>query len=219
MKIGPSSLTITPTTATMMVTNSGPAQTQQFTVSGQVNGQTEDLTTQVVYTVSPSGVVTVDKNGLATSTGTRGGVVTVTASSGAVSATATLTVYYTFTGADPGMTGSVPTDPSSIFTTTTNDTARSPGLVYPNDGVLFPPNITGIEIHFTPGANNTLFEVTPLGQVRDRQRLRPLRRDGNQRLHLPARPRALVGDLHRQRRAGRRVARRAGHGRHRHLRR
>ena len=164
MKTGPSSLTITPTTATMMVTNSGPPQTQQFTVSGQVNGQTVDLTTQVLYAASPNGVVTIDKNGLATSTGTRGGVVTVTASSGAVSAVATLTVYYTFTGADPGMTGSVPTDPSSIFTTTDNDTARSPGLVYPNDGVLFPPNITGIEIHFTPGANNTLFEVSLSGK-------------------------------------------------------
>ena len=163
-KTGPTSLTITPSTATMMVTNGGSPQTQQYAVSGQVNGQTEDLTSQVLYAVSPSGVVTMDKNGVATSTGTRGGVVTVTASSGSVSTTATLTVYYTFTGADPGMAGSVPTDPSSIFTTTNNDTARSPGLVYPNDGVLFPPNITGIEIHFTPGANNTLFEVSLSGK-------------------------------------------------------
>jgi hypothetical protein len=164
MRTGASSLTITPTTATMTVTNSAPAQTQQYSVSGQVNGQTVDLTTEVLYAVSPSGVVTIDKNGLATSTGTRGGVVTVTASSGAVSATATLTVYYTFTGTDPGMTGSITNDPSSIFSTTDNDTARSPSLVYPNDGVLFPPNITGIEIHFTPGANNTLFEVSLSGQ-------------------------------------------------------
>ena len=164
MKTGPTSLAITPTTATMMVTNGGTPQTQQYMVTGQVNGQTEDLTSQVLYAVSPSGVVTIDKNGLATSMGTRGGVVTVTASSGAVTATATLTVYYTFTGVDPGMTAMVPTDPSSIFTTTNNDTARSPGLVYPNDGVLFPPNITGIEIHFTPGANNTLFEVSLSGK-------------------------------------------------------
>jgi hypothetical protein len=163
-KTGPSSLAITPSTATMTVTNSAPAQTQQYTVSGQVNGQTVDLTTQVLYAVSPSGVVTVDKNGLATSTGTRGGVVTVTASSGSVTATATLTVYYTFTGVDPGMTSGITTDPSSIFSTTDNDTSRSPSLVYPNDGVLFPPNITGIEIHFTPGANNTLFEVSLSGQ-------------------------------------------------------
>ncbi len=153
-------LTISPPAAVMRVTNAAPTLTQQYTVSGVVNGQTVDLTTQVAYTVSPTGVVTIDKNGLATSSGTKGGVVTVTASSGTASATATLTVYYTFTGADPGMAGTVPTDPSSLFTTTDNDTTRSPGLVYPNDGVLFPPNITGIEIHFTPGANNTLFEVS-----------------------------------------------------------
>ncbi len=163
-RTGASSLTITPTTATMTVTNSAPAQTQQYSVSGQVNGQTVDLTTEVLYEVSPTGVVTIDKNGLATSTGTRGGVVTVTASSGAVSTSATLTVYYTFTGTDPGMTGSITNDPSSIFSTTDNDTTRSPSLVYPNDGVLFPPNITGIEIHFNPGANNTLFEVSLSGQ-------------------------------------------------------
>ncbi len=30
--------------------------------------------------------------------------------------------------------------------------------------MLFPPNITGIEIHFTPGANNTLFEVSLSGK-------------------------------------------------------
>jgi hypothetical protein len=162
-KTGAPSLAITPMAATMTVSNTGAPQTQQYMVTGQVNGQTEDLTTQVLYSTSPTGVVTIDKNGLATSTGTRGGVVTVTAFSGAVSATATLTVYFTFTGADPGMTSTVPTDPSSIFTTTNNDTARSPGLVYPNDGVLFPPNITGIEVHFTPGANNTLFEVSLKG--------------------------------------------------------
>ena len=109
--MGLTSLTITPMTATMTVTNSGAPQTQQYMVTGQVNGQTQDLTTQVLYATSPSGVVTIDKNGLATSTGTRGGVVTVTASSGAVSVTATLTVYYTFTGADPGMTEHGPDRP------------------------------------------------------------------------------------------------------------
>ena len=30
--------------------------------------------------------------------------------------------------------------------------------------MLFPPNITGIEIHFTPGASNTLFEVSLKGK-------------------------------------------------------
>jgi hypothetical protein len=61
---------------------------------------------------------------------------------------------------------SLPADPSPIFTTTSNDTSRSPTLVYPNDGVLFPPNITRIEIHFQPGSSsNTPFEVSLSGPI------------------------------------------------------
>ena len=159
------SFSISPATAAMTVTNTGPAQTQQYTVTGMVNGQTEDLSSKVSYSTNPNGVVTIDANGLATSTGLKGGVVTVIASYGAQSTTAKLTVTYTFTGADPSPSNNVPPDASSIFTTTTDDSTRSPQIIYPNDGVLFPPNITGIEIHFMPGANNTLFEVSLSGPL------------------------------------------------------
>ncbi|HMF39538.1 MAG TPA: hypothetical protein VKQ32_02530 [Polyangia bacterium] len=162
---GLDSLAISPTSATLMVTQGGPAQTQQYTVTGMVGGQARDLTTQVTYFATPSGVVSISAAGLATTIGNAGGVVTITATSGGKSATATLTVVYTFTGADPQMTGSVPANASTVFTSTTNDTSRAPTLVYPNDGVLFPPNVSGVEIHFTPGANNTLFEVSVVGTV------------------------------------------------------
>ncbi|HVV49111.1 MAG TPA: hypothetical protein VHO06_05595, partial [Polyangia bacterium] len=163
---GPSSLTLSPQSATMTVSNTGAPQTQQYMVSGLVNGQTVDLTGQATFSVLPAGIVTIDGTGLATSTGTAGGVVTVTARVGSVNATAKLTVHYTFTGVDPMMTGGISGDPSTIFTTTTSDATRAPGLVYPNDGVLFPPNITGIEIHFTPGSTaNTLFEVSLTGPL------------------------------------------------------
>jgi len=162
------SISISPTSATLMVTQGGPAQMQQFTVTGMVGGQPRDLTSQVIYFAGPSGVVTMNASGLATTTGTAGGVVSITASSGGKTAKATLTVIYTFTGADPQMTAGVPANASTLFTSTANDTSRAPSLVYPNDGVLFPPNITGVEIHFTPGANNTLFEVSvvsPLANI------------------------------------------------------
>jgi hypothetical protein len=158
----PTSLSISPTAATLTVTNASPTQTQQYTVTAVVNGQMQDLTAQATYSASPSGVVTIDRNGLATSTGKAGGIVTVTAVYGSLNATATLTVYYTFTGADPGASG-IPDGASAIFTTTSSDSGRAPQLVYPNDGVLFPPNITGIEIHFVPGASNTLFEASLSG--------------------------------------------------------
>ena len=34
-----------------------------------------------------------------------------------------------------------------------------------SNSVLFPPNVSGIEIHFQPGANNTLFEVSVVGDI------------------------------------------------------
>jgi hypothetical protein len=159
----PTSLSIDPPTATLTVTNASPTQTQQYTVTGMVNGQSQDLTSQVIFTATPNGVVTIDANGLATTTGKSGGAVMVTASLGGLNASATLIVYYNFTGPDPGASG-IPDGAATIFSTTSNDSSRAPQLVYPNNGVLFPPNITGIEIHFTPGSSsNTLFEVTFAG--------------------------------------------------------
>jgi hypothetical protein len=37
--------------------------------------------------------------------------------------------------------------------------ATDPTLVYPPNGVLLPPNMNVIEVQFTPGSNNTLFEI------------------------------------------------------------
>jgi hypothetical protein len=158
---GITALAISPPTATLTVTSGGPAQTQQYTVLGTVNGGQQDVTNRVDFSVDPPGVVTISPSGLATTTGTTGGVVKVKAFSGSLTATATLTVIYSFTGADPGMVATVPADAGSRFTSTANDQSRAPVLVYPNDGVLFPPNISGVEIHFLPGSDsNTLFEVS-----------------------------------------------------------
>ena len=102
---GLTALQITPSNATISVATGAPAATQQYMVTGTINGATQDVTSMVSYSVTPSGVVTIDANGLATSTGTSGGVVTVTAVSGSLTAQATLIVNYTFTGADPGQRG------------------------------------------------------------------------------------------------------------------
>ena len=44
---------------------------------------------------------------------------------------------------------------------------RAPDLVYPNDGVLLPPNLGRLEFHFKPGAGNTLFELSFANPVTD----------------------------------------------------
>jgi hypothetical protein len=162
---GLTALSITPLAATLTVSNGGAAQTQQYKVTGTVNGHSQDVTGQVTYSVSPTGIVGISSSGLATTTGTSGGVVTVTAGANSLTATATLTVSYSFVGVDPGMTATVPTNAPSLFTTTTNTASRAPQLIYPNDGVLFPPNVSGIEIHFMPGTGNTLFEVDFIGPL------------------------------------------------------
>ncbi len=164
---GLTALQITPSMATVSVATGAPAATQQYIVTGTINGQTQDVTSMVSYTVMPTGVVTIDANGLATSTGSSGGLVTVTAASGGVTTQATLVVNYTFTGADPGSAGAgVPPNAGTVFSGAPADPARAPHLVYPNDGALFPPNVTGIEVHFLPGATgNTLFEVTFAGKL------------------------------------------------------
>jgi len=162
---GLTALQISPPTATIMATNGGPPATQAYRVTGTINGQTQDVTSMVTYSASPAGVVTVGADGVATATGA--GVVVITASSGRLTAQATLTVSYVFTGADPGSAGSgVPANAGSLFTTAPSDPSRAPQLVYPNDGVLFPPNVTGVEVHFRPGASaNTLFQVSFTGPL------------------------------------------------------
>ena len=164
---GLTSLSISPTSATLSVSSGGPTKTQQYKVTGIVNGHAQDVTGQVGYSLNTSGIVNINSSGLATTTNTSGGVVVITAAAGSVTATAVLTVDYGFTGPDPGMAGQgVPANSGTLFSTTQNDASRAPQLIYPNDHVLFPPNVTGIEIHFMPGSSsNTLYEVSFKGAV------------------------------------------------------
>ena len=161
------SLSISPTSTTLSVSSVGPTKSQQYKVTGIVNGHAQDVTGQVGYSLSTSGIVNINGSGLATTTNTSGGVVVITAAASGITATAVLTVQYGFTGPDPGMAGQgVPANAGTFFTTTQNDASRAPQLIYPNDHVLFPPNVTGIEIHFMPGSgSNTLYEVSFKGPV------------------------------------------------------
>jgi hypothetical protein len=59
-------------------------------------------------------------------------------------------------------TGTAPTDSAARFNGA-EDSARAPGIVYPEAGVILPPNLTGFEVHFAPGAGNDLFEVSLRG--------------------------------------------------------
>src|SRR5262249_38053009 len=60
----------------------------------------------------------------------------------------------------------LPADPGSLFSGALA-TQNLPDLVYPNDGVLVPPNLGKLEFHFKPGAGAQLFELGFANQATD----------------------------------------------------
>ena len=59
---------------------------------------------------------------------------------------------------DGALSADLPEDPEKLFESDEN-TERQPRLVYPNDGVLLPPNMNQLDVHFRPGDENTVFEI------------------------------------------------------------
>lgn len=153
------SLRVEPPMATITVQN-GIAATHQFRAVGTFsNGGTRDITNEVVWSSDHPGRARVVQ-GLSTSDSSVGGPVVIWARAGTVTGSANLMVKLVQVFDDPAVTKPLPTNPGTKFGGML-DPARNPQLVYPNDSVLIPPNLFGIEIHFRPGpTTNTLFEVS-----------------------------------------------------------
>jgi hypothetical protein len=183
---GLTAIRVAPTDASVVLDPSKPAPTQQFQAFGTINGQEQDITSRVSWTSDRPIVASVDKGGLATAVNS-GGIATITAKNGTQAASGRLSVTFTGTFVVDG-TPALPADPGSKFTGP-DDPTRAPQLVYPNDHVLLPPNVFGIETHFRPGsASNTLFQVhfqSTVGDFTIYTRCTPLA-DGC--LYLPTRP-------------------------------
>ncbi|MBI3447301.1 MAG: SBBP repeat-containing protein [Acidobacteria bacterium] len=109
---GLSSITVTPANPTMATGGS-----QQFTATGCIDNRLEDLTSLVTWSSATSSVATIDMGGLATGVGA--GTSVVTAASGGITGSATLTVRPPF---DYGLSASPATlelpAPSSTRTST-----------------------------------------------------------------------------------------------------
>jgi hypothetical protein len=158
---GLASLRVDPPAATVTVRPGQPAM-QMFRAFGKTAGGAEqDVTATVSWSADKPMLVPSVVGGLATTGDAAGGIVRVSASSGGVVASATLTIKIAAinvaTGA--GATPPLPATPDLPFGGPA-DPQRAPQLVYPNDGVVLPPNLNGIEVHFRPGpASNQLFEI------------------------------------------------------------
>ena len=127
-------------------------------------GKTLDITRQVRFSVD-NGFIGGFSGSTFTTYKNQGGVTTVSALAGTVRGTTQVSVKLLASVKDPA-SSSLPDNAADRFAGAASDT-RKPDLVYPNDGVLMPPNMRGAEIHFLPGASNTLFELAFRNAVTD----------------------------------------------------
>ncbi|MEJ7597853.1 MAG: hypothetical protein WKG01_08100 [Kofleriaceae bacterium] len=140
----------------VLVIEGAVAATRAYTATGRFeDGRVEDITTRAQFSLENGNLGTFASSDF-TSTLSQGGRTRVVAALDGVSGTTGLTIQLHQRYPDPG--SDLPDDPAGPFEGPA-DPARAPDVVYPNDGVLVPPNLKLLEIHFRPGAGNTLFEI------------------------------------------------------------
>ncbi len=133
-------LVIQPQNATLDVTASGVTEQYQALVLGQ------PVTAQ--WTIDAAGVGTIDNNGLFTASGLLGGQVEVTATSGALTASTSLTIHLHLTenpgnidgGSQTKLTGGGTADPGFTW-------------LYPYDQTVFPRDLPSPTLQFAAGAD------------------------------------------------------------------
>jgi hypothetical protein len=158
----PTTLRIEPAVAVVSIVDGAPA-TASFHAIATVDGRDTDVTEDAVtaWTSDNAPLASVDATGTAT-TGTRyGGETSIRVTWQRQMASARLRVRFVLQTSVPPGAGlpALPGSPGQAFAGPA-DATRAPELVYPNDGVLLPPNLFEIEVHFRPGAAaNTLFEI------------------------------------------------------------
>src|SRR5689334_22105155 len=140
------SLTVTPADQTLVIQNEQPA-ISNYTATGTFDdGRVEDISALVQFNLADATLGSFQASAL-TTTVAKGGKTDIVATAGAISGSTGVTIRLEQTYRDPGAT--LPADPAAPFGGTP-DAARAPALVYPNDGVLVPPNLGRLEVHFRP---------------------------------------------------------------------
>src|SRR5262249_52515792 len=150
------SITVTPPNLNLIIDGTTPA-TQVYGATGTFSdGHTADITSKVGFSVGDPALGHFDANDF-TSGIDHGGITNVLASAGNITGHTALTLTLKQRYVDPGSTG-LPPDPGSQFGGPSSS-ALAPQLVYPNDGVLVPPNLGKLEFHFKPASGTSLFAI------------------------------------------------------------
>src|SRR5206468_7639960 len=115
-----------------------------------------------IFSASPQAIASIDPaGGTFTATGSAGGKVEVKATlvtGGATfTATAALLVKLEWVTIDP----QAPSTVADRFTgTPVTDAARTPDVVYPLDGVVFPQNVAPANVQWLNGTSSDIFRLT-----------------------------------------------------------
>lgn len=156
---GLASLTVAPATATVTADTVSPPPKQQYRATGRFTDNTErDVSAEVNWKLDNGSLGSIDGTGLFTASKQAGGQGVITASSGASSATAQITVIF-----QPVIkTGTAPANAETLIPRTAAGTVmagNSPSIVYPSHRTTFPRNIYKVLFQWNGGTGNNLFRL------------------------------------------------------------
>jgi hypothetical protein len=155
----PGSLRLEPAQAELVVADMVPATQRYRVIARDQDGDDHDVSDLAELSL---GLPTLGSFAGATLTtaADRGGRTTVRASWNGQQAEGDLVVRLRQVIVEPG----VPTDALDDFAGAQPGGAP-PALVYPDTGVIVPPNLNTMEVHFQPGAGNDVFQLTVHGSA------------------------------------------------------
>jgi hypothetical protein len=137
----------------------GVAATQRFTVVGTfADGTTRDVSAQLEFELRPSLVGRIER-GTLTTAAIAGGEATVLARPSRTStilASARVRVRWNASDTASGL----PRDLAARFASGAASTMSAPRVIYPSDRVMFPPNLSGAEVHWMPGAAAVAYDIS-----------------------------------------------------------
>ncbi|HEY1553462.1 MAG TPA: hypothetical protein VGF94_01450 [Kofleriaceae bacterium] len=151
------SIEVMPADQTLVIAQGVPATSAYQVIGTFQDGHTEDVTADATLALADTGLGAFEQADFKSATD-HGGITMVNATVGTLTGATGLTLVFQQAWTDPGSTG-LPANPGSLFGGS-DDPTRAPSLVYPNNGVLVPPNLGRLEFHFMPGTANTVFDLS-----------------------------------------------------------
>lgn len=152
-------LRLEPAAAELTVADNTPATQVYRVIATDDRGAEHDVTADATLALGLPSLGSFDGPTLTTAPD-RGGRTQVSATWGGLVATGELTIRLRQVIVEAG----VPADAPGDFGAATAGGA-APALIYPDTGVIVPPNLNTMEVHFQPGGGNNVFQLTVHGSA------------------------------------------------------